>query len=476
MNRMPSSRKRQQGAVAIIVGLSIVILVGMLALVVDLGHLYIAKTELQNAADAAALAGAKELDGTKKGVENAVKEAEKFALKNNYDFSKPVVITIANISVGSTPDNMVPASSVITDNDAINKTFLKVDTGVRELDTWFAPVLGLISGNDFDKTRTFGMAVAGRYAVDIAPIAICSVNVQECPCLPDQTSPCGGGNRLCGFEPGKSYHFMAATGVNPIGPGTPLWIDAYATSVDTCDFTNTEASRQPVCTGKSTISTTPGHTIYTNTGLSNGPLFGALDSRFGDYPSQAQCDPASAPPDTNIREFAYQLFADVASEITGKNPYKNQPTMPDWLDPAPDLTMVYPQTPNCTVTGLDQYGANIYNCPWMPNGVYWSASRRDPAVAAPSVTTNYPATGTPYSQTSGDYFRTGGSNAVPERRMLNMMIVQCESAGGVCRPATNRMVGKFLLQTRASVANDVNVEFIREISQSELTREIRLFR
>lgn len=52
---------RQRGAVAIMVGLSIFVLLGMVGLVLDLGFLYIAKTELQNSADACALSAAREL-------------------------------------------------------------------------------------------------------------------------------------------------------------------------------------------------------------------------------------------------------------------------------------------------------------------------------------------------------------------------------------------------------------------------------
>ena len=55
---MIHSRQRHRGAVAIIVGISIVVFVGILALVFDLGRMFVAKTELQNAADACALAAA----------------------------------------------------------------------------------------------------------------------------------------------------------------------------------------------------------------------------------------------------------------------------------------------------------------------------------------------------------------------------------------------------------------------------------
>src|SRR3990167_4880467 len=50
-----ASPGRQRGAVAIMVGLSLVVLVVMLALVMDLGQHHITRTELQNAADAGAL-------------------------------------------------------------------------------------------------------------------------------------------------------------------------------------------------------------------------------------------------------------------------------------------------------------------------------------------------------------------------------------------------------------------------------------
>jgi hypothetical protein len=57
------SRREQRGAVAIIVGLSMVVLIGFAGLALDGGHLYLTKTELQNAADACALSASYELSG-----------------------------------------------------------------------------------------------------------------------------------------------------------------------------------------------------------------------------------------------------------------------------------------------------------------------------------------------------------------------------------------------------------------------------
>lgn len=55
----PSSR--QKGAVLILVGVSLAVLIGFLGLVIDLGRLFVTKTELQSAMDACALAATAEL-------------------------------------------------------------------------------------------------------------------------------------------------------------------------------------------------------------------------------------------------------------------------------------------------------------------------------------------------------------------------------------------------------------------------------
>ena len=61
MNIKSHRRRREGGLVTIIVALSLVALIGFAGLVLDLGRLYVNKTELQNASDACALAAANEL-------------------------------------------------------------------------------------------------------------------------------------------------------------------------------------------------------------------------------------------------------------------------------------------------------------------------------------------------------------------------------------------------------------------------------
>ena len=63
LRRRSPDRRRQSGAVAVLVGIALVAMVGITGLALDLGKLYVAKSELQNSADACALAAAQELTG-----------------------------------------------------------------------------------------------------------------------------------------------------------------------------------------------------------------------------------------------------------------------------------------------------------------------------------------------------------------------------------------------------------------------------
>jgi Flp pilus assembly protein TadG len=56
-------RRREKGAIIITVALLLFFLLGFMGIAVDLGHMFVIRTELQTSMDACALAGAQELDG-----------------------------------------------------------------------------------------------------------------------------------------------------------------------------------------------------------------------------------------------------------------------------------------------------------------------------------------------------------------------------------------------------------------------------
>jgi hypothetical protein len=453
MNNTTCFRNRQQGAVAIIVGLSLFILIGLLGLVLDLGHLYITKTELQNAADAAALSGAKELNGTAAGITSAVNKAIATAGQNKFDFTHPVVIDIGDISAGSCPEDscMVPASSVTTNTLAAGKTFLKVMIASGDLRTWF--IRAIPSGPQ--NTSTFGLAVAGKYEVDITPIAICAL-------LPiDATNP----NQAqlaadLGYERGVSYNI---SNFNPIGPGTLYWIDPQSATPGVCTTTSTSDTLPYICSGKTAFTPVPGlSSVNTNTGVSN-PQVAALDSRFDVYSSQNKCDPSTAPPDTNIKEYIY-------SDKTAGSPSQ-------WMNPDPVQQTISCADSKCKTGKPLPYTSRSF----ADYGVLWSAYRPTGATVSqwPALyhgnATTYPET-SPYAQTSGNFFRAPTNPGRTGRRVLNMVIVNCTTLGGNCRKADVLGIGKFFMQRKTNGPKEIDVEFGGLLPTPLPTSDIKLYR
>lgn len=77
--RQRGAPSRERGVTLVVVAIMLVVLIGFAALVIDIGKLYKTRSELQNAADSAALAGASGLRGDAAGIEEARVRAKDFA-------------------------------------------------------------------------------------------------------------------------------------------------------------------------------------------------------------------------------------------------------------------------------------------------------------------------------------------------------------------------------------------------------------
>lgn len=164
--------KKQRGAVAIIVALSIFVLMGFAGLVLDLGKLFVTKTELQNSVDACALAAARELTGGDVGqltlAENAgietgtrhkvLLQGESVVLRQNQDvtFSETLNGTYLTKDAVANPLSMRFARCTAERTDIVN---------------WFMQILG-ISNQKVSATAVASL-VSGQTSCAI-PVAICS--------------------------------------------------------------------------------------------------------------------------------------------------------------------------------------------------------------------------------------------------------------------------------------------------------------
>jgi Flp pilus assembly protein TadG len=492
----PTRSRLQRGAVAIMLGLSIFVLFGFMALAIDLGRTYVVRTELQNAADAAALAGAKQLNQTAAGVccgsDSAVAYAVAMAAQNNFKFSSAVTITIANMSVGSCPDDgcMVPASSVTTNALAAGKTFLKVDIPSGGLATFFARVPTTAAGTGIPSTSTYGRAVAGLFLREITPIGICAIDLIKGGTR-DLTPPTAVKELTeFGFRRGVPYNIME---LGPLaGSGQPYLLNP----VDTwpgppCDPGHSSAPYTAafVCAGTSAaIATVPGN-VFGNTGISGGPMQVALNSRF----NVNSC----APQDTNVKTYDFGS--------AGAGDPKN------WMEPGASTQ------PSRQAITIDPATQKPVAAPTFADyGVLWSYSRAVQAVGtSPNATAgdpftladwpslynggaadiaNYPPapptppfpSGTqaaPYNTQSGsDYFLAppiapGSRN----RRVLNIAIVNCPAATGVGCNSTIPVVGigRFFMQVEANFNGSpkkIEAEFAGLVDPLPPPTEIRLYK
>lgn len=507
-------RSRQKGAVAIVLGLSLVTLFAMGGVVLDLGHLYVAKSELQNAADAAALAGAKELNEKTAGITLAVSQAQAIAQKNKYNFSTDVVLAAADIEFGPGPDG--PWSTVAAaQSSPQGKTFIKVDTGLKSMNTY----LMRVAGPAFNTVSTLGVAVAGRYVNDITPIGVCAVDPVNR--TEKYTYPTGLTELVeFGFRRGVTYDIFS---LNPLGggPSDPYLINPVDAPPTACNPAHSSANFTApfLCGGNSAIISSGVGQVYTNTGLSAN-LAESLNSRFGSYQPAGRCIAASAPPDVNVKEYPFatspttdwmdpagstlpgrQSVALDTNPLNINKPKYRLPTagLSPGPTPVPDASATYAQFPNYGV--LWSYGpayqANGNTPPNAGTAFTPQQANGNPMYNASAIdyfdTTNatkYPLTagtgfpaGTPaapYNQTSGPYFQSGGPAGVRNRRILNLVLVDCRVppvGSASCGRMTAVGVGKFFMQTKANFSSSARLDLeFTGLIEPVPTSEIKLYR
>jgi len=96
MRREPGRSKSERGSVLVIASAAMLGVLLAVGLAVDISHFYLAKTELQNAADAAALAAASAINSTPGGIAEGTRRA--IQAMNKYEFNKNnVQFTAANV-------------------------------------------------------------------------------------------------------------------------------------------------------------------------------------------------------------------------------------------------------------------------------------------------------------------------------------------------------------------------------------------
>jgi Flp pilus assembly protein TadG len=164
----------QQGATAILVGLTLIVLVGFLALAIDAGYVWVAQNELQNAADAGALAGARFLindDGT---INTGANQIAYTAATANDSTNIPVEV---NWSVGNSGDvqrgHWSFATHTFTPNANTTQTSLWLKSKADlDADVNFINAVRVVTRRQTQPVNMFIAGILGHDSIEVVTDAV----------------------------------------------------------------------------------------------------------------------------------------------------------------------------------------------------------------------------------------------------------------------------------------------------------------
>jgi Flp pilus assembly protein TadG len=263
-------RKGERGSVLATATLGMLTLFLALGLGIDVSRMYLTKTELQNAADAASLAGVSGLDGSANGIDKATDRAVQ--AMNNYAFNKTgVTIPRSNVLFAVNLDGPYMSESAAA-GAATNIRFVRVTTPDLPSSVTFA---GTILGDkrNLSAAATAGFSVPINVFCNFIPLSVIDYDV---PMTPGNVYTIRGGP---GSSPSPgNYQILAIAGRGGsevefgIGGGVDACAEAGAT-----------------------------YEVDTKPGVTAGKVRKGINSRFDDYQG-SQLDPSQYPPDTNVKE------------------------------------------------------------------------------------------------------------------------------------------------------------------------------
>lgn len=172
--------QKQKGAVAIIVALSLVALIGFVGLALDLGKLFVAKSELQNSADACALAAVRELTGANN---NQLTLAEAAGIKagkaHQVEFQQYPIAFTTNDSVQFSNALAGSYQPAFVGSGALNMRYARCTVKQDGIANWFIQVLNLLPGAAIGDQTVTAMAVASlspSITTCAIPVGICAAD------------------------------------------------------------------------------------------------------------------------------------------------------------------------------------------------------------------------------------------------------------------------------------------------------------
>ena len=165
-----NDRKGERGSITIMTAIFALLLLLMVGLTIDISRIYLVRAELQNAADAAALTAARELNGGTGGIDDAVTQATA-VIANTQGLREKTNVTIASVEFAVNLNDNPYMSAVAAKAVASQINFVKVTTAATSTTILFASsALGV--SNTQTREAVAGKSVELSGICDFYPAAV----------------------------------------------------------------------------------------------------------------------------------------------------------------------------------------------------------------------------------------------------------------------------------------------------------------
>jgi len=281
MTRLNHQNRNERGSILIMTAISMVFLFLMVGLAIDVSRFYMLRAELQNAADAAALTAARELNSGAGGISDAVARAG--GIVNTQGFGKAGV-TIATVEFAVNLDGPYWQQGADTNANAANIRFVRVTTQTVSKGVFFASAA--LGGTHTESARAVaGMSVGVSGICDFFPAAVALADPSPTPgTLMNLSFTQGNGNSADLVD--KQYIILEVNEINGNGTGETAQLAAGLPNF--CKIVGDPIHMTP--------SSNP----------NNGPRNSGdgMNTRFNVYANGYgnALQPGPFPPDSNIKE------------------------------------------------------------------------------------------------------------------------------------------------------------------------------
>ncbi len=307
-------KHNERGSIMVMTAIFMVGLVLAVGLCIDVARIFLLRAELQNAADAAALAAARELNSGVTGIKDAVTRATSIVNTRNFN---DAAVTVANVEFAINLDGTYMSQGAAL-GVAENIRFVRVTTQPASVNILFAAGARNASGDlifsdglhNEARTATAGMSVGINNICDFFPIAVALTNPNPAPgTLMSLKFTQGTGNSatLANFD----YVILEVPDIN--GNRAPETAVLSAGLTDICKSIGADIN----------FNMTP------SANPNNGPkqIKDGVNTRFNVYVNGYgnALNPTSFPPDSNVSETINYTEYKNGSRVTAPNP--NAPGM-----------------------------------------------------------------------------------------------------------------------------------------------------